>query len=71
MRAKVEEARLALLWLTGSLSSTPWWQVVVSIVIIALLPALVVASRWLPLVQLGRRARTGSASPARRFVWSS
>jgi hypothetical protein len=75
MRAKVEEARLALLWLTGSLSSTPWWQVVVVvIVIIALLPALVVASRWLPLVQLGRESAHGlgvASAPVRLVVVTS
>lgn len=75
VRAKVEEARLALLWLTGSLSSTPWWQVVVVVlVIVALLPALVVASRWLPLVQLGRETAHGlgvAHAPVRLVVVTS
>ncbi|WP_375384470.1 FecCD family ABC transporter permease [uncultured Microbacterium sp.] len=54
VRAKVEQAQTALLWLTGSLSSTPWWQVVtVAAVFLASIPAIAVSARWLPIVQLG------------------
>jgi iron complex transport system permease protein len=54
VRAKVEEAQTALLWLTGSLSSTPWWQVVtVAAVFVLLSPVLFLAARALPISQLG------------------
>ena len=67
VRAKVEEARLALLWLTGSLSSTAWWQVITVAVVVALLvPALVLAGRWLPIVQLGRDTAHGLGVPSGR-----
>lgn len=60
VRAKVEEVQTALLWLTGSLSSTPWWQVLtVLAVLVVLLPALVAASRWLPISQLGPDTASG------------
>ncbi|QOC25689.1 iron chelate uptake ABC transporter family permease subunit [Microbacterium hominis] len=71
VRAKVEEARLALLWLTGSLASTPWWQVAtVGGILILLVPALVVAGRWLPITQLGHETANGLgvASGAVRIV---
>ncbi|MBF4561033.1 iron chelate uptake ABC transporter family permease subunit [Microbacterium sp. VKM Ac-2870] len=60
VRAKVEEARLALLWLTGSLASTPWWQVAtVAAVLVLLVPGFVVAGRLLPISQLGRETANG------------
>lgn len=60
VRAKVEEARMALLWLTGSLSSTPWWQVVsVLAALVVVLPALIAAARWLPITQLGVETANG------------
>ncbi|MBN9177345.1 MAG: iron ABC transporter permease [Microbacterium sp.] len=60
VRAKVEEARTALLWLTGSLSSTPWWQVLtVLAVVFASVPALIAAARWLPITQLGPETASG------------
>ncbi|NNH02857.1 iron ABC transporter permease [Microbacterium ulmi] len=66
VRAQVRESQMALLWLTGSLSSTPWWQVgVVAVVLVATLPAIVAVARWLPISQLG--AATASSlgvSPA-------
>jgi len=75
VRAKIEQAQVALLWLTGSLASTPWWQVlVVLVVFVALVPALIVASRWLPLVQLGREAAHGlgvASGPVRVVVVTS
>ena len=53
-RAQVELAQAALIWLTGSLASTPWWNVaVVLIVSVVALPAILACARWLPLTQLG------------------
>jgi len=54
VRAQVELAQSALIWLTGSLSSTPWWNVV-TVLAVALLatPAVVACARWLPLTQMG------------------
>lgn len=54
VRAKVELAQAALIWLTGSLASTPWWNVLVlAAVALVSLPAVVACARWLPLTQLG------------------
>jgi iron complex transport system permease protein len=54
VRAKLELAQDALIWLTGSLSSTPWWNVAtVLIVMIVALPAVIACARWLPLTQMG------------------
>ena len=70
VRAKVEEARTALLWLTGSLSSTPWWQVLtVFAVLIASIPALVAAARWLPITQLGPETASGLGVRSERVRW--
>ncbi|WP_336626157.1 MULTISPECIES: FecCD family ABC transporter permease [unclassified Microbacterium] len=70
VRAKVEEARTALLWLTGSLSSTPWWQVLtVLAVLIASIPALVAATRWLPITQLGPETASGLGVRSERVRW--
>jgi iron complex transport system permease protein len=70
VRAKVEEARTALLWLTGSLSSTPWWQVLtVLAVLIASIPALVAAARWLPITQLGPETASGLGVRSERVRW--
>ena len=53
-RAQVELAQTALIWLTGTLASTPWWNVVVVLVVsLIALPAVVACARWLPLTQLG------------------
>jgi len=53
-RAQVELAQAALIWLTGTLASTPWWNVlVVLIVSVVALPAVIACGRWLPLTQLG------------------
>lgn len=55
VKAQVELAQSALIWLTGSLASTPWWNVVVVLVVgIVTTPAVVASARWLPLTQLGR-----------------
>ncbi|MFT3798858.1 FecCD family ABC transporter permease [Microbacterium sp.] len=54
VRAKLELAQDALIWLTGSLASTPWWNVVtVAVVALLAVPAIVACARWLPLTQLG------------------
>ncbi len=54
VKAQVELAQSALIWLTGSLASTPWWNVATVAVVIALtLPAVVAGARWLPLTQMG------------------
>lgn len=75
VRAKIEEARTALLWLTGSLASTPWWQVLtVTAVLVLLVPALIVAARWLPVTQLGHPTASGlgvSGSSVRLIVVTS
>ncbi|WP_460773998.1 FecCD family ABC transporter permease [Microbacterium sp. GXF7504] len=54
VRAQVELAQNALVWLTGSLASTPWWNVaVVAVVAVLTVPAVVACARWLPLHQMG------------------
>ncbi|MDY0909889.1 FecCD family ABC transporter permease [Microbacterium sp. CFBP9034] len=54
VRAQVELAQSALIWLTGSLASTPWWNVVtVLVVAIAASPFVFASARWLPLTQMG------------------
>lgn len=59
-RAKIELAASALVWMTGSLSATAWWQVlVVAAVGVATLPATIAAARWLPLTQLGAPTAAG------------
>ncbi|MGN8552616.1 UNVERIFIED_CONTAM: iron ABC transporter permease [Microbacterium sp. SLM126] len=54
VRAQVELAQAALIWLTGSLASTPWWNVAtVGVVVVLAIPAVVACARWLPLTQMG------------------
>ena len=54
VRAQVELAQAALVWLTGSLSSTPWWSVVTVLVVVVLcVPAVLACARWLPITQMG------------------
>ncbi|MCH6229469.1 iron ABC transporter permease [Microbacterium sp. CFH 31415] len=54
VRAQVELAQAALIWLTGSLSSTPWWSVLTVLVVVVLCtPAVVACARWLPITQMG------------------
>jgi iron complex transport system permease protein len=63
---QIEKAQTALLWLVGSLSSTPWWQVVTLIVIFVVsIPLLVASARWLPLHQMGSPAATSLGVPPR------
>jgi iron complex transport system permease protein len=60
VRTQVERAQMANLWLTGSLSATPWWQVAtVAAVLVASIPAIAAAARWLPLTQLGPATASG------------
>lgn len=54
VRAQVELAQAALIWLTGSLASTPWWNVaIVAVAVLAATPAVLACARWLPLTQMG------------------
>ncbi len=54
VRSQVELAQTALIWLTGSLASTPWWNVVTVLVVLVLAaPAVFASARWLPLTQMG------------------
>lgn len=54
VRAQVELAQSALIWLTGSLASTPWWNVLtVLITVVLATPAVIACARWLPLTQMG------------------
>lgn len=63
---QVEKAQTALLWLVGSLSSTPWWQVVTLAIVVTLsAPLLVAAARWLPLHQMGTPSATALGVPPR------
>lgn len=60
IRARLEQAQTATLWLAGSISTTPWWQVAtVAIVLAATLPAVVWVARSLPVVRLGDATATG------------
>jgi iron complex transport system permease protein len=59
-KAQLQQTQAALIWLTGSLSSTPWWQVaVLAAVWLVALPVLFVTARWLPVIALGPEAATG------------
>ncbi|WP_258067487.1 MULTISPECIES: iron chelate uptake ABC transporter family permease subunit [unclassified Pseudoclavibacter] len=60
VRSQVELAQAALLWVTGSLASTAWWHLlVVAVVAVALLPAVLISARWLPITQLGASTAAG------------
>lgn len=59
IKAQVELAQAALIWLTGSLASTPWWNVLIVLTVAVLaLPAVYACARWLPIAQLGPGAAT-------------
>ncbi len=63
---QIEKAQTALLWLVGSLSSTPWWQVLTLVVVLMLsVPLIVACARWLPLHQMGTPAATSLGVPPR------
>ena len=54
VRAKLELAQNALVWLTGSLASSPWWNVaVIAVVALVCAPVVVLCARWLPIAQMG------------------
>ncbi|TDN93085.1 iron ABC transporter permease [Microbacterium sp. BK668] len=54
VRAQVELAQSALVWLTGSLASTPWWNALVVLAVgVVAVPGVIACARWLPLTQLG------------------
>ncbi len=60
VRSQVELAQAALLWVTGSLASTAWWHLlVVAVVAVAVLPAVLISARWLPITQLGASTAAG------------
>lgn len=60
VRAQVELAQSALIWMTGTLAATAWWHVatVVAVAVIAL-PGVLAAARWLPISQLGAPTAAG------------
>lgn len=59
-RAQLPQAQSALVWITGSLSTTPWWQVLVlAATWVVTVPALVVLARRLPVAVLGFSTATG------------
>lgn len=65
VRAQVELAQAALVWVTGSLSSTSWSHVIVVLVVaVATTPAVVYAARWLPITQLGSSTAAGLGADA-------
>lgn len=60
VRAPDNVAQSAIVWLAGSLSATPWWQVLtVAAVMIAVAPIVFVSSRRIPLAQLGHATSVG------------
>ncbi|MBU4466406.1 MAG: iron ABC transporter permease [Actinobacteria bacterium] len=60
VRAQVELAQSALVWLTGTLASAAWWQVLTVLAVAFLaLPGVLASARWLPIVQLGVQTSTG------------
>lgn len=70
VRAQVELARSALLWIVGSLGSTGWWQVVaVGLVAVAALPGVLLAARWLPITQLGAATSASLGVRASTVRW--
>jgi ABC-type enterobactin transport system, permease component len=59
-RAQLQQAQAALVWMTGSLSTTPWWQVVVlAATWLVAIPVLAVLARQLPVAVLGTATATG------------
>lgn len=59
-RAQLQQTQAALVWLTGSLASTPWWQVIVlAAVWLLVLPLLLPLARRLPVLMLGEQTATG------------
>lgn len=59
-RAQIQQAQSALIWMTGSLASTPWWQVAaLAATWVVALPVLAVLARRLPVAILGDATATG------------
>jgi len=59
-RVQLQQTQSALVWLTGTLSSTPWWQVIVlALTWVLALPVLAVLSRRLPVAVLGADTAVG------------
>lgn len=53
-RVQLQQTQSALVWLTGTLSSTPWWQVVVLVgAWVIAMPVLALLARRLPVAVLG------------------
>lgn len=66
-RADITTAHAAAVWIIGSLNATSWDAVVLlAVVLLALAPALVVGSRWLPVLDLGEDAARGVGVPVQR-----
>ena len=60
VRAQVELAQSALIWMTGTLSATAWWHVATVVVVaVVALPGVLAAARWLPISQLGTPTANG------------
>jgi iron complex transport system permease protein len=60
VRAKIELAASALVWITGSLGSAAWWQVLVVVsVAVLVVPGVIASARWLPIGQLGAATASG------------
>lgn len=70
VRAQLELAKSALLWIVGSLGSTAWWQVlaVLTAALIAL-PGVVLVARWLPITQLGPSSSAGLGVHSTTVRW--
>jgi iron complex transport system permease protein len=59
-RADVYDAQLALRWLAGSVSAADWPTVrLLGVLLLLVLPLVVEAARWLPVLELGHDASTG------------
>ncbi|WP_404432645.1 iron ABC transporter permease [Microbacterium lacus] len=59
-RVQLQQTQSALVWLTGTLSSTPWWQVVVlGMTWVLALPVLAILARKLPVAILGADTAVG------------
>ncbi|WP_235038107.1 iron chelate uptake ABC transporter family permease subunit [Microbacterium sp. 18062] len=72
VRTDLNKAQSALVWLTGSFSATPWWQVAtVAAVAVLLLPALLGVVRQLPITQLGSPTATGLGVEGSRVRWAA
>ncbi|MFG6476839.1 FecCD family ABC transporter permease [Microbacterium sp. P06] len=60
VRAQLELAQAALVWITGSLSASTWGQVLVVLAVaVAVSPLVALAARWLPITQLGSATSSG------------